>query len=123
MRVCEYVCVCVWGGGGGGGEEGVLLLKERICSEKEQILSIKSKPYDKGRNVRWSRFIANVFLTHVLKLRKERYAYEWHVCAEGHSWNGFADTVKTFAVNICDKDQFLYAMPQILLCIIIIVTV
>ena len=41
-------------GGGGEGDE-----------VEEQILSFNSSPYDKGRNVKWSRFIANILLTHM----------------------------------------------------------
>ena len=71
------------------------LIKERICSQGlgggggEQILSFKVCPCDKGRNVMWSCFIANIFLKHMYNVRNEQYTYDmsskmkkckfWHV--------------------------------------------
>ena len=50
---------CCFQNGAGRG----LLLKKRIHSHREHILSIKSRPYDKGRNVWWSLALLQIWFS------------------------------------------------------------
>ena len=49
-----------------------LLLKERICSHREQILSFKSSPYDK-----WGKYcmLGDLYLLQMRNMCNKRYAY------------------------------------------------
>ena len=65
-----------------------LLLKERICSQREQILSFKSSPYLKEADVLCScPFIVNIFRTHVTHLRNVR--SEHYACVFALKRNGY----------------------------------